>query len=94
MSGFGQTDPVRKQAGVQQSSGPLPANASQPIRTGCEGDPACLLVLTLQATVRLANSISHPLAIGRCDLTDVENRPFIEQSIATTKITGAVGFYS
>ena len=43
MSGFGQTDPVRKQAGVQESSGPLMASASKPIRTGCESDPACLL---------------------------------------------------
>ena len=43
MSGFGQTDPVRKQAGVQEPSGPVLANASQPIRTGCESDPACLL---------------------------------------------------
>ena len=43
MSGFGQTDPVQKQAGVQESSGPLLANASQPIRTGGELDPACLL---------------------------------------------------
>ena len=43
VSGFGQTDPVRKQAGVQESSGPLLANASQPIRTGCESDLACLL---------------------------------------------------
>ena len=33
---FWQTDPVRKQAGVQQSSGPLLANASQPFRTGCD----------------------------------------------------------
>ena len=41
--GFGQTDRVRKQAGVQESSGPLLANASKPIRTGCESDPACLL---------------------------------------------------
>ena len=41
--GFTQTDPVRKQAGVQESSGPLLANASKPIRTGCESDPACLL---------------------------------------------------
>ena len=32
VSGFGQTDPVRKQAGVQESSGPLLANASQLIR--------------------------------------------------------------
>ena len=31
--GFGQTDPVRKQANVQESSGPLPANASEPIQT-------------------------------------------------------------
>ena len=43
LSGFGQTDPVRKQAGVQETSGPLLANASKPIRTGCESDPACLL---------------------------------------------------
>ena len=41
VSGFGQTDPVRKQAGVQESSGPLLASASQPVRTG--SDPACLL---------------------------------------------------
>ena len=40
---FGQTDPVRKPAGEQESSGPLLANASQPIRTGYESDPACLL---------------------------------------------------
>ena len=30
-------------AGVQESPGPLLASASQPIRTGCEMDPACLL---------------------------------------------------
>ena len=30
-------------AGEQESSGLLLANASQPIRTGCELDPACLL---------------------------------------------------
>ena len=42
VSGFDQTDPVRKQAGVQESSGPLLANASQPIRTGCESDLAHL----------------------------------------------------
>ena len=47
-SGFGQTDPVRKQAGVQESSDPLLANASQPIRTGCELDPACLLGIYLK----------------------------------------------
>ena len=35
--------PVRKQAGVQESPGPLLAIASQLIRTGCESDPACLL---------------------------------------------------
>ena len=51
-------------------------------------------VLTLQAAVRLTNLISHPLAIGRCDLTDVENLTFVEQSIAGTKLTRAVGFYS
>ena len=43
VSGFGQADPVQKQASVQESPGPLLASASQPIRTGCESDPACLL---------------------------------------------------
>ena len=33
----------RKQAGVQESSGPLLANACEPIRIGCESHPACLL---------------------------------------------------
>ena len=42
-SGFVQTDPVRKQAGVPESSGPFLANASEPIRIGCKLDPACLL---------------------------------------------------
>ena len=32
VSGFDRTDPVRKQAGVQESSGPLLANASEPTR--------------------------------------------------------------
>ena len=36
VSSFGQKDPVRKQAGVLESSGPVLANASEPIRTGCE----------------------------------------------------------
>ena len=35
VSGFGQTDPVRKQSGVQESSNPLLTNASKPIRIGC-----------------------------------------------------------
>ena len=39
--GFGQTDPVRKQANMQESSGPLLANVFQPIQTG--SDPTCLL---------------------------------------------------
>ena len=39
-SGFGQTDPVRKQTDVQDSSGPLLTNASEPIGIGCESDPA------------------------------------------------------
>ena len=47
VSEFGQTDPAQKQAGVQKSSGPHLANASQPIRTGCESDPACLLGVVL-----------------------------------------------
>ena len=40
---FYQTDPVHKQAGVQESAGPLLANVSEPIRFGCETEPACLL---------------------------------------------------
>ena len=43
VSGFGQTDPARKQSGVQEPSGQLLDNASQPVRTRCESDPACLL---------------------------------------------------
>ena len=39
---FGQTDPVRKQVGVQESSGPLLANAAEPIRIGCESEAARL----------------------------------------------------
>ena len=50
VSGFSQTDPVRKQTGVHESSGPLLANVSQPIRTGCESDPACLLGVTHERT--------------------------------------------
>ena len=42
VSGFGQTDPVRKQANVQESSGPVLANGSQSTES-CESDPACLL---------------------------------------------------
>ena len=37
------TDPVQKQANVQESSDPLLASVSHPIRTGCESNPACLL---------------------------------------------------
>ena len=48
---FCQTDPVRKQANVQEWSGPLLADASQPIRTGCESDQACLLGLFLEHIV-------------------------------------------
>ena len=43
VSGFGQTGPVKKQAGVHKLSGPLLANASKPIRIRCESDPAWLL---------------------------------------------------
>ena len=53
MSGFRRTDPVRKrQAGVQESSGPLLPNASQLIRTGCESDPACLLRRSMSPSSR------------------------------------------
>ena len=48
VSGFGQTDPARKQSGVQEPSGPLLANASQPILIGCESNPACLLGIYLK----------------------------------------------
>ena len=41
--GFGQTDPVRKQANAQESSGLLLVRVSQLIRPGCESDLACLL---------------------------------------------------
>ena len=41
--GFGQMDPVWKQANVQKSSSPLLPNASQLIQTRCESDPACFL---------------------------------------------------
>ena len=42
VSGFGQIDPAWKQAAVQESSGPLLANTSEPIWIGCESDPTCL----------------------------------------------------
>ena len=47
VSGFGQMDTVRKHAGVQESSGPLLANASELIRIRCGLDPACLLGILL-----------------------------------------------
>ena len=40
---FWQTDPVQRQGSVQESSGPLLANASNLTQIGCESDPACLL---------------------------------------------------
>ena len=43
VSGFGQTDLVRKQAGVQESSGLLLVNASQLIQSRCKSDPARLM---------------------------------------------------
>ena len=45
MSGLGLTDPVRKQAGVQQSPGPLLANSSEPIGSGMFTGTFCLLLL-------------------------------------------------
>ena len=54
VSGFGQTDLVQKQAIVQESSGPFLANASQPIRTGCESDLACyIIIIMIQAVILL-----------------------------------------
>ena len=43
VSGFGQTDPIWKQASVQESSGPLLANASKPFWIRRRSDPAYLL---------------------------------------------------
>ena len=43
VSGFGPMDPVRKQAGVQESLSLLLANVSEPIRIRCKSDPARLL---------------------------------------------------
>ena len=43
VSGLEQTDPVWKQAGVQESLSPLLVSASNLIWTGCESDPACIL---------------------------------------------------
>ena len=43
MSGFGEMELVKKQAGVQESSGPFVANASEPIQIGCESDLSFLL---------------------------------------------------
>ena len=43
VSGFGHTDPVRKQAGVQGSLGLLLATDFELVRIGCESDPAYLL---------------------------------------------------
>jgi len=43
LSGFGQTDPVQKQAGVLESSSLLLASASEPIQIRCESNLACLL---------------------------------------------------
>ena len=48
-------DPVRKQAGVQESSGQKLANASQPIRTGCQSDLVCPLGVCIY--IRDANRI-------------------------------------
>ena len=53
-SGFGQTDLVRKQANVQESSIPLLASVSQPVLTG--SDPACLLG---SDHLNLCNIITH-----------------------------------
>ena len=43
MSVFGETELVQKQAGVQESSGPFVANASELIQIRCESDLAFLL---------------------------------------------------
>jgi len=43
VSVFGETELVQKQAGVQESSGPFVANASELIQIRCESDLAFLL---------------------------------------------------
>ena len=50
--GFGQRDPVRKQANVQESSGPLLAIASQSIRTGCDSESGMFTGVPHHATTR------------------------------------------
>ena len=67
VSGFGQTDPVRKQAGVQESFGPLLASASTLIRTGYEWDPAWLLDTLLGClNVEIVLSALHSHGIFHC----------------------------
>ena len=55
VSGMGQTDPVRKQAGVQESLVPLLANAFELVWTGCESDPACLMVYVIKLGQIISN---------------------------------------
>ena len=69
VSGSGQTNPARKQANVQESSGPLLASASQPIRAGCESDPACLLG-EFRSCVKVEVAVlGSPALIVRCTVS-------------------------
>ena len=51
VSDFGQSDPARKRAGGQESSGPRLTNVAKPIRIGCESDPARLLGICMESGV-------------------------------------------
>jgi len=69
VSGSGQTNPARKQANVQESSGPLLASASHPIRAGCESDPACLLGEFRRCVKVEVAVLGSPALIVRCTVS-------------------------
>ena len=70
VSGFGQTDPVRKQAGKQESSGPLLANASQPIRIGSDMFTGCVYIYIKEKQVGIKGpTFSADVFLGGLFLT-------------------------
>ena len=61
-------------SGLQESSGPLLANASQPIRTGCESDPACLLSWFTPRDGRQEKVPLYPTVKPHCGVRYVTNK--------------------
>ena len=61
-------------SGLQESSGPLLANASQPIRTGCEWDPACLLSWFAPCDGRQEKVPLYPTVKPHCGVRYVTNK--------------------